>query len=126
MDDDTNKFVAILNATAEIDELCFATLPGYDESRVPRGLSTTWIEVNPDIYTFLFDRRSDKVAGYIIAMPVRQDCFSQIKAGQIKDNEITRDSISSQSNANALFNVGSNQSRAPPCKPRPIHPLNDW
>jgi hypothetical protein len=88
--DDVDNFVATLNATAEIDERCFANLPGYDQSRVPRGLSTTWIEVNPDIYTFLFDRRTNKVVGYINAMPIRQECFDKVLAGKIKDNQIAR------------------------------------
>lgn len=93
MHDDTNEFVATLNATGEIDELCFAKLPGYEESRIPRGLSTTWIGVNPDIYTFLFNRRNGEVAGYINAMPVRQQCFDKITAGKIRDNQITSDDV---------------------------------
>jgi pimeloyl-ACP methyl ester carboxylesterase len=88
-----DSFVATLNATAAIDDLCYAGLPGYNESKIPRGLSSTWIEINPDIYTFLFDRRNDKVCGYVNAIPVSDECFKKIRAGEIRDNEITSDDI---------------------------------
>jgi hypothetical protein len=93
MHDEIGKFVATLDATAAIDDICFANLPGYNLSKVPRGLSTTWIGINPDIYTFLFDRQFERVCGYINAMPIDEDCFDKIKAGQIRDNEITSDDI---------------------------------
>ena len=93
MDDNVEQFKYTLNSTAAIDDICFGSLPGYYESQIPRGLSTTWIEINPDIYTFLFDRRGDKVRGYINAMPVRQECFDSIKAGRIKDNQISHDDV---------------------------------
>jgi hypothetical protein len=91
--DDMKEFVATLNAPAAIDDICFANVPAYYASQIPRGLSTTWIGVNPDIYTFLFDRRSDKVSGYINAMPVRYECFDRIKAGLIRDNEISSEDV---------------------------------
>jgi pimeloyl-ACP methyl ester carboxylesterase len=93
MHDDIEQFVATLNATAAIDDVCFANLSGYNLSKVPRGLSTTWIGINPDIYTFLFDRQLERVCGYINAMPIDDDCFDKIKAGEIRDNEITSDDI---------------------------------
>lgn len=93
MSSDIEQFVATLNATAAIDDICFSKLSGYDLSKVPRGLSTTWIEINPDIYTFLFDRQHDRVCGYINAMPIKDGCFARIKAGEIRDNEITSDDI---------------------------------
>jgi hypothetical protein len=93
MHDDISQFVTTLNATAAIDDVCFANLLGYNLSKVPRGLSTTWIGINPDIYTFIFDRHHERVCGYINAMPIVDDCFEKIKAGQIRDNEITSDDI---------------------------------
>jgi pimeloyl-ACP methyl ester carboxylesterase len=93
MHDDIDQFVATLNATAAIDDVCFANLSGYNLSRVPRGLSTRWIGINPDIYTFIFDRQHERVCGYINAMPIIDDCFEKIKTGQIRDNEITSDDI---------------------------------
>jgi hypothetical protein len=93
MHGDTGLFVATLNASAAIDDECFANLPEYPLSRCPRGLSTSWIEINPDIYTFLFDRRTDGVCGYINAMPIEDECFDKVKAGKKRDNEITSDDI---------------------------------
>ena len=50
----------------------------------------TWISVNPDIYTFIFDRKDKEVKGYINAMPVEDKLFNRIKqSGDVKDNEIT-------------------------------------
>ncbi|HEV2159800.1 hypothetical protein [Bradyrhizobium sp.] len=93
MHGDLDRFVDTLNATAKIDDTCFAGLPGYEASQIPRGLSTTWIEINPDIYTFLFDRDSDKVCGYVNAMPLTDECFEKVKKGEIKDSDITSDDI---------------------------------
>jgi hypothetical protein len=93
MHGDISQFVETLNATARIDEVCFVGLPGYDKSRIPRGLSTTWIEINPDIYTFLINRTHGNVCGYINAMPIRDDCFAKIKEGEIRDNEISNEDI---------------------------------
>jgi len=87
------SFVEILNKTAAIDDACFSHLPNYRVSQMPRGLSTTWIEMNPDIYTFLFDRRRDDVCGYINAMPVQDQCFDRIKEGRVRDNEIVAKDI---------------------------------
>lgn len=93
MSEDLAQFVATLNATAEIDDLCFGSLPGYASSQIPRGLSTVWIEVNPDIYTFLYDRRRGGVCGYINAMPVTDQCFDKIKKGQVRDNQISSSDV---------------------------------
>jgi hypothetical protein len=93
MDDDMDKFVTTLDATAAIDDICFANVPDYEKSKIPRGLSREWVGVNPDIYTFVFDRRDDKVGGYINAMPVSNECFDKIKAGEIRDNQITSNDV---------------------------------
>lgn len=61
---------------------------------LPRGLSLTWIGINPDIYTFLYDRTDGAVKGYINAMPVSDALFSRIRGGgEIKDNEIKASEI---------------------------------
>jgi pimeloyl-ACP methyl ester carboxylesterase len=93
MGPDISKFVAILNAVAAIDDTCFSHLPNYTKLQIPRGLSTTWIEINPDIYTFLLDRDRNRVCGYINAVPVQDKCFERIKAGKLKDNELRADDI---------------------------------
>lgn len=90
---DNQQFVGTLNAAAKIDDMCFGNCQHYPETRMPRGISTTWIGINADIYTFLFDRERAKLAGYINAMPVTPQCFDEIKAGRKRDNQITSDDI---------------------------------
>jgi pimeloyl-ACP methyl ester carboxylesterase len=84
-----DEFAAALSAARAIDKSVFSTSPGYEKLRLPVGLSKTWIEVNPDIYTFLFDRRMRKFCGYINAMPVDDQCFDKLLKGHLRDNEIT-------------------------------------
>jgi pimeloyl-ACP methyl ester carboxylesterase len=90
---DLETFDKILNATSEIDEVSFGELRGYDQARVPRGMSLKWIAINPDIYTFLIDRESGAVKGYINAMPVSDAMLERIKAGKVRDNDISEDDI---------------------------------
>lgn len=86
--DDPEEFVRLLDLTHEIDLECFAALPGYDVVDIPRGLSTTWIGINADIYTFLMRPEGDAPAGYINAMPLTDDAFERVRAGNLNDNEI--------------------------------------
>jgi len=83
------EFDKMLEAGHAIDLKYYAHLPHFDEVDLPRGLSSTWIEINPDIYTFLLDRADDKLKGYINAMPVDDAVFDRIKTGtEVKDNTI--------------------------------------
>jgi pimeloyl-ACP methyl ester carboxylesterase len=90
---DNQQFAATLDAAAKIDDMCFEGIPHYTETQLPRGLSSTWIGINADIYTFLFDRERAKLAGYINVMPVTPQCFNEIKAGRKRDNQIASDDI---------------------------------
>jgi hypothetical protein len=91
--ENTAEFTRITNVTGPvIDTACFGGLSHYDDVEIPRGLSLEWIKINPDIYTFLMDRRNHP-KGYINAMPVTEELFSRIKAGEINDNEIGADGI---------------------------------
>jgi hypothetical protein len=76
-----------------IDTEAYGTLPHYADVEIPRGLSLTWIKVNPDIYTFLIDRQTQKAAGYINAMPVEGALYERIRSGKIADNSIQADGI---------------------------------
>jgi len=88
--DDLKRLNATLDDTHEIDLKHYKNLPHYSEVDIPRGLSMTWIDINPDIYTFIFDRKDKEVKGYINAMPVEDNLFNKIKqSGDVKDNEIT-------------------------------------
>jgi hypothetical protein len=86
------EFAKILDTTEKIDQISYGELPHYNEVALPSGLPS-WIDVNPDIYTFLYDRQNDIAKGYINAMPVGDDVFDQIKRGLIQDNEITDEHI---------------------------------
>jgi pimeloyl-ACP methyl ester carboxylesterase len=90
---DLAVFEQTLNASVAIDDACFGALPAYDLAQLPRGLSLKWISINPDIYTFLIDQVSGAVKGYINAMPVTDAMLDRIKAGQIRDNEITENDV---------------------------------
>jgi len=86
---DGEQFSKILDHTGDIiDTEAFGELPHYLEVEIPAGLSLTWIRVNPDIYTFLIDRKSRRPAGYVNAMPVEDALYSSIRGGKMPDNAI--------------------------------------
>lgn len=76
-----------------IDEPCFSHLPGWDEQNIPRGLALTWIEIEPDIYTYLKDRTDRSMVGYVNAMPLSEEAFQAVCNGELVDNEITKSHI---------------------------------
>ncbi len=86
MDDGVYLFDAAFAATGKIDDLCFSNLEGFRE--ISEGLGHEWIEIEPDIYTFLFNRRTNMACGYINAMPVTDECFDQIMRGNKDDADI--------------------------------------
>jgi len=91
---DMRKFSNILDEAHQIDISYFQGLPHFEANDIPDGLSESWIEINPDIYTFLFDRKNKIVKGYINAMPIDEDHFKHIKVtGKIKDSEVKADII---------------------------------
>jgi hypothetical protein len=91
--DAVDDFVKTLNDTNVIDDEAYRQIEGYEKVEIPRGLSSKWIEINPDIYTFLFNRCDMKIAGYINAMPVKNDSYNNIRDGKISDNEIMASDI---------------------------------
>lgn len=88
----SEEFAKFIDTTEKIDEVSYNELPHYGEVALPTGLPS-WIDVNPDIYTFLYDRQNDVAKGYINAMPVDDAVFDQIKKGLIQDNEILDEHI---------------------------------
>lgn len=74
------------DAGTDIDEICFGHMTNYEE--VPRELSLKWKNINPDIYTYIIDQSSNKIAGYLNAMPVLDEVFDKIANGQLLDHEI--------------------------------------
>jgi hypothetical protein len=88
---DRPHFIKLLNQAHEIDLNCFIGLAGFEKVDLKRGLSTGWIEIEPDIYTFVLE--DGAVRGYINAMPVTDDLFTRIKEGKVNDPDITPDDI---------------------------------
>jgi pimeloyl-ACP methyl ester carboxylesterase len=80
-------YVATLNLTHLIDVENFQDDPAFEQADVPRGLSTTWIAVNQDLYTFVIDH-DGKPQGYINAMPLTAKAYVRVKSGLVDDNEI--------------------------------------
>jgi hypothetical protein len=91
---DGRQFSDILDHTGTIiDGEAYGSLEHYPEVEIPRGLSLTWIKRNPDIYTFLIDREKREPAGYINAMPVKDDLYSNIRNGLVVDSAVPASSI---------------------------------
>jgi pimeloyl-ACP methyl ester carboxylesterase len=89
--DNREEFASILKETrANIDAPSFGSLPHHEESALPWGLSLSWIDSEPDIYTFLLDRQN-RLQGYINAMPLRKEVFDKVKGGTIMDKELSRE-----------------------------------
>src|SRR4051794_20727896 len=82
-----NGYVATLDKTHLIDVENFQDDPAFLEADVPRGLSSTWIAVNADLYTFVIDHDGDP-QGYINAMPLTPEAYERVKLGEVDDNEI--------------------------------------
>jgi hypothetical protein len=78
--------------THEIDEIVYKGLKGYEESRIPEGMSEQWLTSNPDIYTILVDQ-ADRVHGYLNAMPLISCTFDAMISGTRKDNSVTPSEI---------------------------------
>lgn len=85
---DRERLIEFMSITAEIDEICYGKTLGINEARVSIELGAEWIDINPDIYTFLVDRTTQKPVGYINAMPVTAEVFERIKTRGIRDNEV--------------------------------------
>jgi hypothetical protein len=91
---DRKLFASFLDHTGTvIDKGAFGKLENYASVEIPRGLSLEWIEINPDIYTFVIDRESGKPAGYFNAMPVKDSLYKGIRNGTIADNQVSASGI---------------------------------
>jgi hypothetical protein len=90
---DAAKFHEIFEVTGNIDEKVFGKLPHYGGQVIPDSLADEWIIAEPDIYTFLLDRRTGQMAGYINAMPLTDEAFARVLGGKVLDAEISADEI---------------------------------
>lgn len=89
--DERDCFSKMFTYTADIDQEAYGGLPNYSE--VPLALVFGWVRINADIYTFLIDRKSRKLAGYINAMPVDDVTYADIRSGKLTDPEILPENI---------------------------------
>lgn len=80
-------YVETLDRTHLIDVDNFKEDPAFAQADIPRGLSTKWIGVNEDLYTFLVDS-GEHPQGYINAMPLTQEAYDKVRKGLLDDNEI--------------------------------------
>jgi hypothetical protein len=91
---DGQEFSRLLDHTGTvIDPQAYGNIPHYPNVEIPRGLSLSWIKVNPDIYTFLIDRQTRQPAGYMNAMPVTPELYDQLRRGEKNDKEVEARSV---------------------------------
>ncbi|MBI3300930.1 MAG: alpha/beta hydrolase [Deltaproteobacteria bacterium] len=88
-----NRYTRLFRETSALDRAYFGNRPHYLEVDPSNRLALSWVETNPDIYTLLFDNNSEQLSGYINAMPVDRELFSQIKAGLVQDNDIRPEKV---------------------------------
>jgi len=52
-----------------------------------------WFRRNPDIYTFIIDKHTNKVVGYINSMPLEESYYEKIESGEVIDVNIPTEVI---------------------------------
>ncbi len=94
---DPKEFGAMLDVSRNtLDREAYGTLQGMDEVALPPDRSRTWIDIEPDIYTFLVERgKNPGVKGYLNAMPIEDGTLTRLLQGRIDDNQITADDVAS-------------------------------
>lgn len=85
---DPARLAAIRTGSRTVDDACYGADPVYDQVVIPYDLPTAWLKVNPDLYTYLIDRRDGTCSGYLNAMPLLPEAFEKVKAGKSRDNTI--------------------------------------
>jgi hypothetical protein len=86
-------FEEYIEQIRSIDHERYASLAAHEAVELPPGYSRRWRNINPDIYTFLIDRVSNRACGYVNAMPLEDDAFAKITSGAMLDNQIPADAI---------------------------------
>lgn len=82
------EYASALQQAHVLSDQCYAGLPGYGEG-LPPGTAASWVRVNPDNYTFLFDIQSSRLMGYINAFPLNEDAFRKIIKGKVGHADIS-------------------------------------
>jgi hypothetical protein len=86
---DRSSFAQIFSETGTIDDEVFGRITQYQDCEPSDDLALEWVQINPDIYTFLIDRKSQQAVGYLNAMPVTESLYTSIRNGRISANEIS-------------------------------------
>ena len=90
----TTEFTQFFDQTEKIDDASFGNDIFWEEFSIPDGLAESWIETNPDIYSFLLsDTQSKDVIGYINAMPLKDKVFESLLSGELHDSDIKPEDI---------------------------------
>jgi len=63
------------------------------EFRADEATCIAWYEHNPDIYTAIIEARTERLVGYINAMPVTEECFANLERDSSNDAHIGVDNI---------------------------------
>jgi hypothetical protein len=90
------EFLNIFADTDQLDIKAFGKK--YDSVYVTDDMALGWIRANPDIYTFLIDRRSQKTVGYLNAPPLNSSMYKKLRRGRANDNDISGADIVSYDN----------------------------
>jgi hypothetical protein len=77
-----------IKQAVEIDENTYST-----EFKGVLELCISWFKKNQDIYTFVIDKQTDQVVGYLNAMPLDENTINKIESGTSKDNAIKPENI---------------------------------
>lgn len=95
--DISNKYDIIRGNEITLDDLLGAISIDNDvydeEARGNLKICNEWLNQNPDIYTIIKDSLSNKVIGYINAMPLVDKYYDMIKSGVIIDIDLPAEAI---------------------------------
>ncbi len=90
---DENEFRSIAERTEEIDHKVYGGIPEFAANEASMDQAVEWVRVEPDIYTFLYNRRGQQWTGYVNAIPVTDQAFRTALQRGLKDCELTGDHI---------------------------------
>ena len=95
---DAASYAHMARQSRELDRVVYAPLQDPMPFAPPQGRSNLWWAQNAAIYTYLLLRGNrDQVVGYINAMPLTEDAYARIQAGQLADGDVLPTDIESYS-----------------------------
>ena len=94
------EFIEIFADTDQLDTKAFGIK--YGSVYITDDMAINWIRANPDIYTFLTDRRSGQTVGYLNALPLSSNIYKKLRRGKANDNDISGADVVSYENDQRL------------------------